>query len=495
MSSSSNVETIPQIAMFIRDSYATPTSMPSLASLAPAPLPPSVPPPPSTRPAHPAPPPIPTIPIMSMSVMPSIPIQHPPPPPPPPPPTVPSATVTRTTAPVYTAPPPPPQTTTMVFSMDHPPPPLPVMFDASRPPPPLPTQVLSKSGGVKHKSPNACEAGPSKLRKPEDSNVADAHCENCVQREIRIDLCRQEMGKLLCEEEYQTLLYKKKLEEYESGKNILKFFVSPELFGILEEYIEDVPQLQVNDVLSQLNQASFNSGMSTVPRQLLLQVMECFLRRGVIESTSSTTRHSNETLLQTLSALSRRSNQPSAADVVQSLVSLLCNSNTSSDKPHSSDRSSEISRISILTNGNSPAMNGFNRYVNGQKSFPTVSMAGTVPYSDANVGTRTNSAVNVITSSASVNQIMASPAPYSSYQISIPPPPPPRTYYNQPHIASNSTQSTSYNSNNRAKAPVTQPTPPMISTSAAIPIHHGNQNCNQYVMGRYPPSNYYPPYQ
>ncbi|CAK1598270.1 unnamed protein product [Parnassius mnemosyne] len=46
------------------------------------------------------------------------------------------------------------------------------------------------------------------------------------------------MDKLLTEEEYQTYLYKKKLEEYETGKTILKSLVSPELFGILEEYIE-----------------------------------------------------------------------------------------------------------------------------------------------------------------------------------------------------------------------------------------------------------------
>ncbi|CAK1588332.1 unnamed protein product [Parnassius mnemosyne] len=470
MSASANVETIPQIAMFIRDSYATPTPMPTSASLVPAPLPPPVPPPPSSRPAPPAPPPIPAIPMMP--VMPSIPIQRPPPPPPPPP-TVPSATVTRTTAPVYTAPPPPPQTTPMVFPMDQPPPPLPVMFDASKPPPPLPTLVLSKSGAVKHKSPNSSEAGPSKIRKPEDSNVADAHCENCVQREIRINLCRQEMDKLLSEEEYKTLLYKKKLEEYETGKNILKSLVSPELFGILEEYIEGVPQIQINNVLSQLNQTPFTS-------------------------TASTTRRSNETFLQALSALNRRSNQPSSSDVLQSLIGILRNSNTSSDKPHSSNLSSEISRISSLTKGNNTAANGFSSYVNGQKanSFPTVSMAGTVPYSSTNVAARTYSAVNVITSTTSGSQITAPSAPYTSYQISIPPPPPPpRTYYNQSHTASSCTQNISYNTINRARAPVTQPTPPRTSTSAAIPIHHGSQNCNQYVMGRYPPPNYYSPYQ
>ncbi|CAK1588331.1 unnamed protein product [Parnassius mnemosyne] len=272
MSASANVETIPQIAMFIRDSYATPTPMPTSASLVPAPLPPPVPPPPSSRPAPPAPPPIPAIPMMP--VMPSIPIQRPPPPPPPPP-TVPSATVTRTTAPVYTA-------------------------------------------------------------------------------------------------------------------------------------------------------------------------------------------------------------------------------NTSSDKPHSSNLSSEISRISSLTKGNNTAANGFSSYVNGQKanSFPTVSMAGTVPYSSTNVAARTYSAVNVITSTTSGSQITAPSAPYTSYQISIPPPPPPpRTYYNQSHTASSCTQNISYNTINRARAPVTQPTPPRTSTSAAIPIHHGSQNCNQYVMGRYPPPNYYSPYQ
>ncbi|CAG5019174.1 unnamed protein product [Parnassius apollo] len=136
-----------------------------------------------------------------------------------------------------TAPPPPPQTTPMVFPMDQPWPPLQVMFDASRPPP-SPNQVLLRSGPVKHKSPNSCEAGPSKIRKPEDCNFAEAHCLSCAERELRIDLCKQEIDKLLIEEEYQTLLYKKKLEDYESGKKFLESRVSPELFGTLEVLIE-----------------------------------------------------------------------------------------------------------------------------------------------------------------------------------------------------------------------------------------------------------------
>ncbi|CAG5019162.1 unnamed protein product [Parnassius apollo] len=179
MSASANLEIVSQITMFIKNS--TPTKC--KASLAPAPLPSPVPPPPSSRPAHPAPLPIPAIPMKPE--MPSIPIQHLPPALTSP--TVPSATVTWIIAPVYTAPPPPqpPQTNLMVFPIDQPPPPLPVMFDARRPPPPLPTQVLSKSAAVKHKSPNSCEAGPSKIRKPEDCNFAEAKRLSCVEREIR----------------------------------------------------------------------------------------------------------------------------------------------------------------------------------------------------------------------------------------------------------------------------------------------------------------------
>ncbi|CAK1588327.1 unnamed protein product [Parnassius mnemosyne] len=109
-------------------------------------------------------------------------------------------------------------------------------------------------------------------------------------------------------------------------------------------------------------------------------------------------------------------------------------------------------------------------------------MAGTVPYSSTNVAARTYSAVNVITSTTSGSQITSPSAPYTSYQISIPP----RTNYNKPHTASSCTQNISYNTINRARAPVTQPTPPRTSTSAAIPIHHGSQNCNQYVMDIFP---------
>lgn len=42
------------------------------------------------------------------------------------------------------------------------------------------------------------------------------------------------MYKLLCEE----LVLKKKLEEYDNGKELLRSLVSPHLYRILDEYIE-----------------------------------------------------------------------------------------------------------------------------------------------------------------------------------------------------------------------------------------------------------------
>ncbi|CAH2035184.1 unnamed protein product, partial [Iphiclides podalirius] len=187
------------------------------------------------------------------------------PPPPPPPPTVPW-TVAPPSASVYTAPPPPPppQSTPILFPINQPPPPLPVMFDTTRPPPPLPT---TKSGAGKHKSPNLFEAGPSKIRKPKDNNVADAHCANTVENMIRIH--RQDLNKLRRENEYEILIYKKQLEEYETEKDFLrKKVANADLFRILEEYIENGTQMQLPDDIWQMicqfvqmtNRVNDNSG-------------------------------------------------------------------------------------------------------------------------------------------------------------------------------------------------------------------------------------------
>lgn len=54
----------------------------------------------------------------------------------------------------------------------------------------------------------------------------------------RIDLYVKELDKLQCEEEYQSFLIKKNLEEYETGKELLRSLVNADLFRILEQHIE-----------------------------------------------------------------------------------------------------------------------------------------------------------------------------------------------------------------------------------------------------------------
>lgn len=49
---------------------------------------------------------------------------------------------------------------------------------------------------------------------------------------------KQRLAKLLTEEECLSLMYKKRLEEYDRGKNMLRTLVTPELYSILDEYIE-----------------------------------------------------------------------------------------------------------------------------------------------------------------------------------------------------------------------------------------------------------------
>lgn len=51
-------------------------------------------------------------------------------------------------------------------------------------------------------------------------------------------MCKHRLAKLSTEEECLSLMYKKRLEEYERGKNMLRTLVTPELYRILDEYIE-----------------------------------------------------------------------------------------------------------------------------------------------------------------------------------------------------------------------------------------------------------------
>lgn len=49
---------------------------------------------------------------------------------------------------------------------------------------------------------------------------------------------KEKLAKLSSEEEYLSLMYKKKIEEYDRGKSMLRTLVTPELYRILDEYIE-----------------------------------------------------------------------------------------------------------------------------------------------------------------------------------------------------------------------------------------------------------------
>jgi hypothetical protein len=55
---------------------------------------------------------------------------------------------------------------------------------------------------------------------------------------FRIDGYKQQMEALHNEEETQILQYKKKLQEYEIGRDILKTIVGPELFTVFDNLIE-----------------------------------------------------------------------------------------------------------------------------------------------------------------------------------------------------------------------------------------------------------------
>lgn len=53
-----------------------------------------------------------------------------------------------------------------------------------------------------------------------------------------MDKYKQKLDKLSSEEEHLSLMYKKKMEEYDRGKIMLRNLVTPELYEILDEYIE-----------------------------------------------------------------------------------------------------------------------------------------------------------------------------------------------------------------------------------------------------------------
>ncbi|XP_050560280.1 uncharacterized protein LOC118263655 [Spodoptera frugiperda] len=119
-----------------------------------------------------------------------------------------------------------------MFTTTQPPPPLPHMFDPSRPPPPLPTNATpNKNGAVKRSAERSNEAGPSKAKKADCVKV-DGHCENCIQRELRAELYRQELQKLEFEYEYQSYIFEKMSAELLNQLNQAPMFTSVSVFHI-----------------------------------------------------------------------------------------------------------------------------------------------------------------------------------------------------------------------------------------------------------------------
>ncbi|KAJ2954549.1 hypothetical protein O0L34_g2833 [Tuta absoluta] len=444
-----NFEGVPQMMMFVT---APPPPPPPPAQPMPGAAAPPPPPPPQPAPVY-------------------APIQQPPPPPPPP--TVPPTSLVQS-APIFTGPP-PPQSRPMIFPISQPPPAPVAIFDASVPPPPLPVEV--KNGAVKRRM--ECEAGPSKIRKPEGPKVAENHCDHCVQRELRIDVYKQKMDEIHCELLYQSLVYKKKLKEYEAAKGFLRGLVGTEFYRILEDYIEGgLPQVQ--DILAQLS-SNHIGRMSTLSPTLLLD-----------DPLSSIT---------SMSTLTPSVNPSS--ELVHTLIEFLSKSNTERDtRPDSDNRTSTSSSIIVNT-----SINGFNRSSNGQLTdvtSPTASMSASssnisrfaaTPASATPRSYPSGSGAGPSGISASTAATPAPPAPaFPPYQPGIPPPTN-RPYYSQPYSrpVPPSTPMPNMPYNSRVGGPHMSGRHSVPSSMAPPSMPN---NYSQYMMGRYPhPPQYYPPYQ
>nr|BAS02075.1 zinc finger protein [Trilocha varians] len=227
----------------------------------PAPVPPPVYPVPAPvpPPVYPVPPPIggPLIgPMLPRPPMPTplhsmLSLPPPPPPPPlpkasqPPPPKTPTTTATVTTATTSTstttstkksAPTKSvsksPVNTTGMHLLTQPPP---AKFDPSKPPPPYKLQL---NGALKRTAPEN-EAG-RKIAKLEAAKSVESDCNNCVQRELRIELFKQEMKVLEAEQQNKKKLLKTKSLEHERAIAVLKANIDPKYYQWFEDYIEGV---------------------------------------------------------------------------------------------------------------------------------------------------------------------------------------------------------------------------------------------------------------
>ncbi|CAG9558123.1 unnamed protein product [Danaus chrysippus] len=290
----SSAETIPQIALFIQESLSG--------------APP--PPPPCTFP-------VPT--VSPMAPRPTLPLQQMPPPPPPPPPPNSSTVAPAQTNRILAVPPPPP---TPSFPITQPPPPIP-MFDASRPPPVIPAMAINKTGPQKRPSSDdtalrsdLSTVSVCKMLKTDDLKTEDVQCDLCLQREIRIQYYRQKMERIREEDECQSLVFKKKLMEYQKLKDILRTLIDSDLFKLVEESLGGM----------------FSAGPKQNHDQFWLQFMEyMFSKTRSFESSSV---HVEESL-RTLSTTPRRSHQ--SPDILQTLTEILGSSSERSVSESSGD--------------------------------------------------------------------------------------------------------------------------------------------------------------
>ncbi|KAL0852279.1 hypothetical protein ABMA28_000487 [Loxostege sticticalis] len=408
--------------------------------------PPPPPPPPLSVTAPPPPPPPQPVP----SVM-------PPPPPPPPPPT--EASTIRVVPTIYTAPPPQPPPT---FMLNQPPPPfLPPNFDASRPPPLYPTI----KNGIKRTNSDACDAGPSKVRKPEEAKLVDKMCDLCIQRELRSEVCMEEVEKLNRQKEYKKLLYKTKVQEWEHLKTMLRILLPADICLAIEENID---------------------GVQSSPLSLAVP-MELMMNRLFEERFSSN-------MMDSIQSSSMRDL------LVNSLLKTSSHASTSTERPRSSLESSANDLVSsdILRLGAS--IDTYRRYVNEQSAARTATASTS---SIRPVYPSTSSAVPRTYASAVPAPAPPAPAPVPpvypppTFQPAMPPPPMrhaghayPPAYAPPPPVA----------------CPVPVPPPPFPGVpragatpqppapAPAPPMPPNPHNYNEYMMGYHSP-HFYPPFQ
>ncbi|XP_069365174.1 uncharacterized protein [Maniola hyperantus] len=489
-------ETIPQIALYIQESLAGAHQPPPPPPPASASVHATIAPPPTYASVYPRPP-VASVASVAPCPAPVMPVQQLPPPPPPP--TVPS-TYVRQQAPVFTAPPP-----AQVFAMPQAPPPMVPMYDASKPPPPImPTHVQLKSEPKKRQASNEdLNARPTKVRKSEEAKNADALCEQCVQKELRIEAIRKDLDAGYEEEEYETLMYKKKFDEYQNLKEILKSLISTDLFQrFFEENVERIPQNQFHNIFSQ---APFSAGVSTVPNQFLLQLMDYVMTDARnVDLTPSASLRIDESLIQALSSLPRKANPVkiiynagtthnnnnntnhtnAPPEVLQTFMDILRQFN-SSDKSPPSEPSRDFNKSPSTSNNTT---NGSHQYSNRQQDIPmTVSSSRFPPPPGPGMH-------GIATSTVYAPQVAPAPQPYQPYQ----PMPPAGLYYPPPFAAPpTGMQMAPETQAMRAHVPVTMapaPPPPAPLAPAAPPVVPPMYQPSHYAIGRYPPP-YYPRHQ